>query len=455
MMSLRPEASRPHAFEWPLALLVVILGAAASIWLFFPGIATHDVIAVYDQAYAGVFGDWQPPLLGWGWKQLEPWIGYGPSALFLPTVAIYWAAMLIVFVALRRSSALAWLVLIIAFLPPLTAILGVLWRDVMFAACWLLAFGLVLLARDAHALVRIVAFLVALALFMVGFLIRPNALFAAAPLLVYLAWPRRFSWKRLILVGVPAIVVLQLASNFVNYTWLQAKRENAIHSVFVFDLTGITHFADRNVFPIDDWTPEQIEKVKTICYEPTYWDAIWWPDCSFAMARINRDEPKGTKLFGSETLQRAWLRAIMSHPVAYVQHRYAYFEALMTARMMVVFNQSASGQHRFFFVRSSYFSVFENGMAWLNENTPTFRGLPWLILTGLVFLLSLRWRDGGLKAATLSLSISGLVYTLTYFVFGVAAEYRYVYWTAMTGLVGLCLVAVYWAEQRRKPINSL
>ena len=71
------------------ATLVCVVGFAASVLLFFPGIATHDALAVYDQAYDWNFGDWQPPLMGVIWVWLEPIFGYGTRAILLPTLGLF------------------------------------------------------------------------------------------------------------------------------------------------------------------------------------------------------------------------------------------------------------------------------------------------------------------------------------------------------------------------------
>ena len=39
--------------------------------------------------------------------------------------------------------------------------------------------------------------------------------------------------------------------HLVYYVILDVKRENPLHSVFVFDLGGITHFSGENQFPVD------------------------------------------------------------------------------------------------------------------------------------------------------------------------------------------------------------
>jgi len=79
-MHLRAHAPFP-IFEGILAALLAALGFALTTWLFFPGLATHDALAVYDQAYEWKFGDWQPPLMGVIWVYLEPVFGYGPFVM--------------------------------------------------------------------------------------------------------------------------------------------------------------------------------------------------------------------------------------------------------------------------------------------------------------------------------------------------------------------------------------
>jgi hypothetical protein len=108
----------------------------------------------------------------------------------------------------------------------------------------------------------------------------------------------------------------------------------------------------------------------------------------------------------------------------------------------VLFNQSASGQWRFFVIKNRLYPWFESTTLWLHHNTPLFRGLTWLLLSLAIGVAGLRLPAGRAKAAVVTLTVSGVLYTLTYFFFGVAAEYRYVYWTALSSLVaGVILLA--------------
>jgi hypothetical protein len=255
-------------------------------------------------------------------------------------------------------------------------------------------------------------------------------------------WPRDWRLVRLLAWALPVILLLQASTFAINTLWLKAKEEHAVHSILVFDLAGISHFSGRNAFPIDSWTPDQTAKLISTCYRPNYWDSLWWKGCTFAMAAINRDDPPGTKLFGSDRLVEAWIAAVRGDPVAYLRHRLAYFSALMTWPNMVVFDQQNSGQFRFWFLKSTAYHYFETAMLTLNAGTPLFRGLTYLLIGLGAGLAALRLANGPAKAAAMALASSGVIYALTYTVFGVAAEYRYVYWTALSSLVAVVVLAV-------------
>jgi hypothetical protein len=456
-MALRAPALFVPRSELVAAAVLALSGFGLSAYLFFPGIATHDALAVYDQAHAWSFGDWQPPLLGIIWVALEPIFGFGPGAILLPVLACYWLGIFFFFVALRRMGArTAWLIFVVAVLPPVFAPLGIIWRDVIFAVLWLLACALATLKAGRTGLLRIGLTSVAVLLVLVGYWLRPNSLFAATPLLVYVVWARDWSWIRFLVASIPIIIALQTSTFLINYVWLDARRDHVVHSVLVFDLAGITHFSGENVFPIDDWTPEQVETVKTTCYQPSYWDAIWWHGCEFAINRLDRDDPPGTKLFGSQRLADAWLEAIEAHPLAYLRHRLAYFSALMTGKMMVLFDQYNSGQYRFLFIKSTPYSYLEWGTVWLDSHTPLFRGITWLLLNLIAFLIALRMRNGHHKAAALTLSASGTIFILTYLPAGVAAEFRYIYWSVLASLAAwVVLIArreTLWRARRKNHI---
>src|SRR5262249_49555411 len=140
----------------------------------------------------------------------------------------------------RRSAWLGPLALVLALTPSCFVFVGVIWRDIMLASAWLLAAALAWLVADRRGPWRLAAQALGLVLLCFGFLLRPNALFAAPILAAQVVWPERFDLKRAAWFYVPAAVVLGLMVPLVYYGLLGAKRENALHAIFVFDLAGIS-----------------------------------------------------------------------------------------------------------------------------------------------------------------------------------------------------------------------
>ena len=97
---------------------------------------------------------------------------------------------------------------------------------------------------------------IALGLLAFGVLLRPNALAAAPILATYILWPWHFSWKRLAILYLPMALGLYGLVQVVYYDVLGATRQHPLHSIMVFDLGGISHFARDNVFP-GSWTADE------------------------------------------------------------------------------------------------------------------------------------------------------------------------------------------------------
>ena len=149
----------------------------------------------------------------------------------------------------RRSPWLALLLPLLALSPPAFVFVGIIWRDVLFAIAWLLAAALVFAVADRAGSYAFRYRSIGLGLLAFGVLLRPNALAAAPILAAYILWPAHFPWKRAAMLYVPAALGLFGLVQVVYYDVLGAQRQHPLHSIMVFDLGGISHFAKDNVFP--------------------------------------------------------------------------------------------------------------------------------------------------------------------------------------------------------------
>ncbi|MFI5106985.1 MAG: hypothetical protein ACHP79_18835, partial [Terriglobales bacterium] len=319
-MPLRDDV---HESSWPARLAVaalILAGYGLTLLVFYPGVMTYDAKFVYEDITKSVLGDWQSPAMTVLWRLINP-AAPGPASMFLLIATTYWLAFGLLALALvRRAMVLALLLPLLALAPPAFVFVGIIWRDVLFSATWLLAATIAFVAAERGVALRLCLQALALALCGFGVLLRPNALIAAPLLAAYIIWPRQFGWKRTAIAFVPAMASFFALVQLVYYGALGATRQHPLQSIMVFDLGGISHFTKQNQFPVR-WTESENAMILNVCYKPTEWDIYWNADpCAFVMQKLEKEE----KLFGTPAVTSAWIHAVLRHPVAYLEHRTAF-----------------------------------------------------------------------------------------------------------------------------------
>lgn len=420
------------------ALLIAICAAgfALTLWVFWPGIMTFDARYIYMDMTKGFYGDWQSPVMIVLWRLIDP-IAPGPGSLLLLTAALYWLAFAMVALTVaRRSFWLGLLLPLLALSPPAFVFVGIVWRDVLFSVFWLLAAALVFAAADRGRQQRIAAQAVALALLALGVLLRPNALAAAPILAAYIVWPSGLKWQRTAILYVPAALALFGLVQVIYYGVLGATRQHPLHSIMVFDLGGVSHFAKDNVFP-GTWSADESKLITDGCYNPLAWDVYWTQQpCLFVMAKL-----EGEKLFTSPALTDAWKSALLKHPAAYLQHRATFFWTLLAgSHNMTMWTRDLDHADKIAFAGNPRLMSLKSIHDTLLP-TPVFRAGTWLLLNMAVCLLAWRRRDTPSGAFALGICGSAIIYLATFFTVGVATDFRYTYWAVLAGLCGAVAIA--------------
>jgi hypothetical protein len=422
---------------------MAVAGFAFSLAVFYPGVMTYDAGYVHDALAMGNLGDWQSPVMTVLWAAIDP-IAPGAASMFLLIAALYWLGFFVLAAALsRRSSWPALAALLLALSPPAFCLMGIIWRDVLFGALWLSAAALGFAVARSEGGGRIAVQAAALALVVLGVLLRPNALFAAPILGAAIAWPRGFSWRRTALLYLPAALALFLSARIVFYDVIGAREQHPIQSIMVFDLGGISHFTGENQFP-GNWTPAERSEIALSCYQPTEWDIYWWRlPCSFVMKRLE-DE----RIFGTPALTEAWRGAVLAHPLAYLQHRTAFMTNFLFGANLTMWTEDTTDHTKIVYRDRPLFMALKSVHDALKE-TPLFRVGAWLLLDLAVVLLAWRRRDTPEGAFAVGTCLSAVVYVLSFAAIGVAADFRYAYWAVLAGLVGGVVTLT--PSSRRKP----
>ena len=433
-MSMHASSEPAFTARKPLIVAMAGVGCALTIWVFYPGIMTYDALYVYRAIAEGRVGDWQSPIMTALWALVDP-IAPGSASMFMLIAALYWLAFgVLALTVARRCFGISIMLLLLALISPAFALQGSIWRDVLFANVWILACALAFASRDRTRFLTVSFRIIALALLVLGLLLRPNALFAAPILGAYMLWPERLQSRRLVVLYLPAIAGLFGLAQIVYYGVFDAMRQNPLHSVMVFDLGGISHFSQQNVFPVE-WNPDETKLLLDDCYDPSLWDVYWTRQpCSFVMARLERD-----KVFGSAALVTAWKSAIAAHPFSYLRHRASFMGSFLTGENLTMWTQQLDDSTKAVLTDKPAYAIFKSWHDALKP-TPLFKAGSWLVLCAVLVVGAWRRRDTPTGAFVIALCSSAVIYTLTFFPFGVASDFRYALWAVMAGLVSVVLI---------------
>jgi hypothetical protein len=421
----------PRSLLAGVTAALLVAGYGLTLWIFYPGVMTYDAKFVYEDIAKGALGDWQSPVMVWLWRVIDP-IAPGAASMFLLTATAYWLGFALLSLALAaRGRRSALLLPILALMPPALVFVGIIWRDVLLAACWLLASGIAFSTSELTSRIKLPAQLLALALVATGVLLRPNALLAAPVLTAYLVWPAGFSLRRTAVLFVPAALAFFAMVQLVYYSALGATRQHPLQSIMIFDLGGISHFAKENQYPVD-WSEAQNAMLLNSCYQPTQWDIYWRLEpCDFVMGKIEREQ----HLFGTSAIPKAWLQAVLRHPLAYMQHRLDFMWNFLAGDNLTMWladvdhpmRQVLPGRRPFATLVSIHDAL---------KATPVFRVGPWLLACFVLCWFGWRRSDTGEGALMLGVCGSAAVYVLSFLFVGVASDFRYGYWAVLASIVG-------------------
>ena len=432
----------PRRLLFAAAAALLAAGYGLTLWIFYPGVMTYDAKFVYEDIAKGTLGDWQSPVMGWLWGLIDP-IAPGAGSMFLLTATSYWLGFGVLSLVLAtRGRCGALLLPILALMPPALAFVGIIWRDVLFATCWLLASSIAFSGSKRPSPTKPMTQFLALALVTMGVLLRPNALLAAPILTAYVVWPNRFSLRRVAILFVPAAVGFFAVVQIFYYSALGATRQHPLQSIMIFDLGGISHFAKENQYPVE-WSDSQRAKLLNTCYQPTQWDIYWRLEpCDFVMGKIERE--KG--LFGTSAIPRAWLLAILWHPLAYLRHRLAFtWNFLATDNLTMWLADVEHPTQRVFADRAAFSALVS--VHDVLKSTPLLRVGSWLLAC--IALCRYGWPQRAASDGAFVLGVCGsaAIYVWSFFFVGVASDFRYGYWAVLAAIAG---AAVGISGQRRK-----
>lgn len=307
-----------RALKAPSAMIITIcvFGFFVCIIGFFPGWMSTDSISQYQQAIDNVYTDWHPPMFAVWWHFLLQF-GRGPVLMLVMHQLMYWGAWALIGLATvssypRRSIVLVFL----AFSPGVILTFAHIWKDVANAASVFLAVAIIYFCSKTKQSITwpIGLSIFVMLIYAVG--VKTNAITAVPLVIAYWIFVEKNA-KRLSLIRKTLLTFL--SSTIIIGTALglnasvNAKATNGVvQYTQTYDLLGISVRTGRNYFPA------YLKQVSNDYKLTDYYFPGGNNKFFFTVPGVETQNKQNL-----EALNSSWQSAILSEPLAYIQHRSA------------------------------------------------------------------------------------------------------------------------------------
>ncbi|MGX1885767.1 hypothetical protein [Streptomyces sp. NPDC055287] len=415
---------------------IAALCCVATAFVFHPGFLSPDSVSQLSQALGRrPLADWHPPVLSLAWRALIAVSGT-PAAMAVLQSLVIWASLWLIawcvwhYTADRLRSLT---VMAIGLAPHVLTFVGVVWKDVHMAAALLAATAVALAARrlrPEQVIQRRVLFVLGLLCVAYAVLVRKNAVFAAVPLFVLLVLAVRRGEGRRVWVQASAALVAALVVPTLAISLLARPVETRQVSQIALD--DLVHVLSADELRAAEVSPELRDRLSAAARECERIDAV-----SDAYWRCYQRAPDG--LAGdAEELNALWGREMVEHVPGYLAYRLELFSNLLFHTTYQYQDGILSNDlgmevaHPRLETKLQYYVTTVHRLV-----PPLFAGWFWLAVA---IVLALRPGRGVFAAPVRVLGISAALYVVGYLPIVPTTDYRYVYWPALAGTLGLVLL---------------
>lgn len=410
----------------------------------------YDTVAQYRQVLSNKVDDWHPPVMVRLWQFLHPLAPEG-APMFAIQIAFYALGFGLITAALvQKGRWRAGIAAAILSLSPL--LLGwqmVVLKDGQMLGALAAAFGIAAHYRLRNRNIPLPAAAIIALLIGYATLVRANAIFVTAPLVVFLLpWPTNIAARTL--AAIAAILAVLMANPLIDHRLLGATPSTVLKSQPIFDLAAIAVAAPGSSSAFTDAERRQIEQLH--CAKAFFWDPLGDPTaCAPATKRLI-GEPASLLYF-------SLARAAVAHPVAYARHRLEHWNS--TERWLVEPGLpdaappiEAEPNDLGLATPSSVLAAWWQDVAAVEAASPLGWPIVWTAI-GLC-LLPAAWRRRAEPAGALALAliVSGLALEGSFLVVSIASDLRYHLWPMIAAPLALILLGDKLEAPRREWIAS-
>ncbi|MCX5387203.1 GtrA family protein [Streptomyces sp. NBC_00083] len=447
---------------WPWCLgAVAALCALAVNAVFHPGYLSQDSADQLQQALGErPVTDWHPPVMALLWRILIHTTG-AISAMAALQSAVLWATLWVLARLVWRrtgSRGLSLAMLAVGLTPQILTFTGVVWKDVHMAYALLAAVAVALTARElppGRAGARWALLVLGVLFLAYAVLVRKNGLPAVIPvfvLLVLAVWPSpgRRRWLAasgilLVTTAVCSVGVSEATDPVATRQYAQIPLDDLTHVLTAAQIGPAAEKAGASA----DFRARLVTATAVCARRHVPADVYFncYPrNPSLGVTELGRN---------ADVLTRMWTQQMPGHWQGYIAYRARVFSKLLFQGNLPFYDGSTT---RLDALKSApvnqtlMSTVRDYVLGFVRDVPMLFQGWFWFALS-LVFALRRRWAGPYSRELRL-LGASSALYILAYLPTAPQSNFRYVYWPALAGTVGVATVLIGHLARRRAAVTG-
>lgn len=445
---------REHGWGWVLVALAGV-GCLGTVVVFSPGyISSGDAMFQLAQALGRRhLNDWHPPIMSLLWRALIDLTGT-PASMAVFQSLLLWASLLVIAWCVwdltgRRGRSLA--VLGLGLAPQVLTFVGVVWKDTQMAFAFLATTAVVFVAMrlqttrpGLRSATRWGLFGLGLLFLVYAVLVRKNGIFAALPVFVMLVlavWPKpgRRTWATAFAALVLGLVLPSLAISWIARPYHVSQ----VSQIMLDDVLNVPSVAELRSAHVPPDLRAHLLSARQKCHARGAISNAYWMCYGYG------EHGRYSEIAHRDQVQSLWLHEIPRHIAGYVEYRLQLFSKLLFKTRYIYSGRVDKNNLGLHIAHPRLQDALRTYIKGFGRDLPIiFRGWFWLVV-GLV--LSFRPGRGLFSMPARALGLSTAMYILGYLPILPVWIYRYIYWPAVAGSLGLLLVWLGHVGRDREP----
>lgn len=443
------EYLKKFMVRYKIIIWIILLCSIQGLLLYIlmrPGFFSPDTLHQYNQM-VGTEGlsDWHPVTMALVWR-LTQCFGLSISGLlFLQLFLLEFSTALLAWTLYQKykSRSIVIAILLLPLLPHVLVLSGFIWKDVQMAMALMTSFSLIYYCSVARKVkTKYILYLLAVILLLYAAAVRTNAIAAILPFTVYLL-AVKYKAKRYKLIAIITILILLIVSLLlpkIISTMTAAKHgkiSNTMKSIDVVNILTPTELASTTI--VNQQLKLELQSLQNCSHFGKSLQLEFW-NC------VNSSTYSDGIIYNeSAELDRLWKNTISTKPSRYILFKLeAYLMFLipetenntgfLNLSVNSMPNRSWSNNFRYKSVETIIYHITDK--LWNKYMPFLFTGWFWLVISIIILFIATRRRQIHLFV----LSLSSLLYILSFLPASVTPDYRYVYWPAIACTLAILIV---------------